>query len=325
MINGQNDCWWSEHEPGNCSVYTDWRIGDEKNLCQDGAQESHTATVGCAIERSFDIQMHYGDAAASLLIWSRTLRLIFISKSKIGSKRTPIWVNRRHPEGCNTGLKWHSTSCIPEMLQTMAAPLEKVCAGKRVLLWRWPHCSWWISFFFFEPVPLLYCQTSQKVRVLILDLEVHHVSFFPSLRQKLISIIWLFYPIFLFPVCYKGFKHISTLPKCHKNVLKLVWFAQSYTLPWWQKIPPTCLFPFWNLSKLSGASHLNRNLSIRIQITHTHTHRYQTFLWFTLNIKLPTAAGWLVQWNSERSNRITGKYSINIKNQDNYSAPKIRW
>jgi len=33
----------------------------------------------------FCIQMHYGDAAASLLTWSRTLRLIFISKSKIGS------------------------------------------------------------------------------------------------------------------------------------------------------------------------------------------------------------------------------------------------
>jgi hypothetical protein len=29
----------------------------------------------------FDIQMHYGEAAVSLLTWSRTLRLLFISKS----------------------------------------------------------------------------------------------------------------------------------------------------------------------------------------------------------------------------------------------------
>jgi hypothetical protein len=38
----------------------------------------------------FDIQMHYDDAAASLLTRSRTLRLLFISKSKIGSERTPF-------------------------------------------------------------------------------------------------------------------------------------------------------------------------------------------------------------------------------------------
>jgi len=42
-----------------------------------------------------DIQMHYGDATASLLTWSCTLQLLFISKSKIGSERTPFWVNRR--------------------------------------------------------------------------------------------------------------------------------------------------------------------------------------------------------------------------------------
>ena len=36
----------------------------------------------------FDIQMHCGDAAASLLTLSRTLRILFISKSKIGSERT---------------------------------------------------------------------------------------------------------------------------------------------------------------------------------------------------------------------------------------------
>jgi hypothetical protein len=31
------------------------------------------------------------------------------------------------------------------MLQTMAAPIEKVCAVTRDVLWRWPHCSWWIN------------------------------------------------------------------------------------------------------------------------------------------------------------------------------------
>jgi len=84
------------------------------------------------VKRSFDIQMHYGEAAASLLTWSRTLRLLFISKSKISSERTPFWVNRRHPEGCNAGLKQRPTKRIPGMLQRMAAPLEKVCAGTRV-------------------------------------------------------------------------------------------------------------------------------------------------------------------------------------------------
>ena len=89
--------------------------------------------------------MHYGDAAASLLTWSHTLRLLFISKSKIDSERTPFWVSTRDPEVCNAGLKQHSTSCVPGMLQRMAAPLEKVCAGTRDVLWRWPHFSWWMN------------------------------------------------------------------------------------------------------------------------------------------------------------------------------------
>jgi len=93
----------------------------------------------------FDIQLHYGEAAASLLTWSPTLRLPFISKNKISSERTPFWVNRRHPEVCNAGLKQHSTSCVPGMLQRMTAPLEKVCAGTKDALWRRPHRSWWIN------------------------------------------------------------------------------------------------------------------------------------------------------------------------------------
>jgi len=111
----------------------------------------------------FDIQRHYGDATASLLTWSRTLRLLLISKSKIGIERTPFWINRRHPEVCNIGLKWHSLSYVPGMLQTVAAPLENVCTGTSDVLWRWPYFSWWINkikLFFLEPVSLLYCWTS---------------------------------------------------------------------------------------------------------------------------------------------------------------------
>jgi hypothetical protein len=36
------------------------------------------------------------------------------------------------------------------MLQTMAAPLERVFVGTREIHGRWPHCSWWkskINFF----------------------------------------------------------------------------------------------------------------------------------------------------------------------------------
>jgi hypothetical protein len=48
------------------------------------------------------------------------------------------------------------------MLQTMAAPLENLCAATRDLLWRWPHCSWWINKInlFLEPVSLFYCPNS---------------------------------------------------------------------------------------------------------------------------------------------------------------------
>jgi hypothetical protein len=31
------------------------------------------------------------------------------------------------------------------MLQTIAAPMEKVCAGTKDVIWRWPHSSWWIN------------------------------------------------------------------------------------------------------------------------------------------------------------------------------------
>jgi hypothetical protein len=46
--------------------------------------------LGTLLNAVFDIQVHYGDGAASLVTWPRTLRLLFISKSKIGSERTPF-------------------------------------------------------------------------------------------------------------------------------------------------------------------------------------------------------------------------------------------
>ena len=52
-FNSQNDCWWSEHEQVNRSFDAKWRTGDEKHLCQDGAQESHRATAVYAVGRSF--------------------------------------------------------------------------------------------------------------------------------------------------------------------------------------------------------------------------------------------------------------------------------
>ena len=84
---------------------------------------------------------------------------------------------------------------------------------------------------------------------------------------------------------------------------------------------PVLLMRFeWTVRHISSKSKFTKN-----NTDYTHTHRYQTFVWFTLNIKSPTANGCLVHWNSERSNKITGIYSMNIKNQDNYSAPKIGW
>jgi len=137
--------------------------GSSKHCQKLDPSSQHCASPCSALcSAVFGIQMHYSDAAASLLTWSGALRLFFVSKSKIASERTPFWVNRRHPEVCNEGLKWHTTSCVPGMLQRMAAPLEKVCAGTRDVLWRWPHCSWWINKIklFLEPVSLLYCRTT---------------------------------------------------------------------------------------------------------------------------------------------------------------------
>ena len=76
----------------------------------------------------------------------------FLFQKAKSARKTPFWINRRHPEVCNAGLKWHSSTCIPGMLQTVAAPLENVCAGTRDSLRRWPYFSWWINkikLFFF--------------------------------------------------------------------------------------------------------------------------------------------------------------------------------
>jgi len=56
---------------GNRSFDTDWRIWDEKNLCQDGTLESHRATAGCAVEQIF---WH-----PNALRWSRSLLTRLIS------------------------------------------------------------------------------------------------------------------------------------------------------------------------------------------------------------------------------------------------------
>ena len=158
-INSQNDCWWSEHEPGNRSFDTEWRTGDEK-ICAKLAPRNLTEQE--RVERSFwhSNTLRWGCSLLTHLI--SHLATYFYFKSKISSERTPFWVNRRHPEGCNAGLKWRPTKCFPGMLQRMAALLEKVCAGTRDALWRWIHRSWWINKIkiFLEPVSLLYCCTS---------------------------------------------------------------------------------------------------------------------------------------------------------------------
>ena len=73
---------------------------------------SRQCTSPCSVLCSavFDIQRHYGDAAASLLTWSHALQILLISKSKIGSERTPFSINRRHPEVCNAGLNPYRTN-----------------------------------------------------------------------------------------------------------------------------------------------------------------------------------------------------------------------
>ena len=113
-INSQNDCWWSEHEPGNSSLETDWKTGDEKNLCQDGAQQIHRATVGFAVECSF---WHLNALRWCCSLLTHLISHPATSKSKTYSERTPFWVNRRYPEGCKAGLKWHPKGCIQGMLK----------------------------------------------------------------------------------------------------------------------------------------------------------------------------------------------------------------
>ena len=120
-------------------------LGTRKNCAQMVPRNRTEQQLDAGLKAVFDIQMHYGDGAASLLTWSRSLPLLCISEGKIGSKRTSFWVNRRHPEVCDAGLRQHPTKCVPGMLQTIAAPLEKVCTGTRDVPWRWLYCSWWIN------------------------------------------------------------------------------------------------------------------------------------------------------------------------------------
>jgi len=49
----------------------------------------------------FVIQKYYGDAAASLLTWFRSLRFLLISINKISNETTQFCTNRRYPIVCN--------------------------------------------------------------------------------------------------------------------------------------------------------------------------------------------------------------------------------
>jgi len=104
----------------------DGHVGSSKYCEKLNLSSQCTSPFNALCSTIFYIHMHYGDASAPLLTWLRTLRILFISKTKIGSERTPFWIYRRHPEKCNTGLKWHPTRCIPGMLQTKA----RVCRHK---------------------------------------------------------------------------------------------------------------------------------------------------------------------------------------------------
>ena len=157
-IKSQNYFWWSKHEREIVQLMLTEESGMRKICAKMVSRNLTEQKLYARLRAEFDIQMHYDDAAASLLTWSRNFPLLFISKSKIDSKRTTFWVNRRRPEACNAGLKRHPTKCVPGMLQTMAAPLVKTYAGTMDIVWRWPHCSWWINkikLFFLEPVSLL--------------------------------------------------------------------------------------------------------------------------------------------------------------------------
>ena len=76
----------------------------------------------------FDIQMHYGDAAACLLTLFRTLQL---QKVKLAVKghhfESTEDIQRAVPQALND----IPQSCVTGMLQIMAALLGKLCAGTR--------------------------------------------------------------------------------------------------------------------------------------------------------------------------------------------------
>jgi hypothetical protein len=103
---------------------------------------------GALCRAVFDVSMHYGESQPPYSLDLAPCDISLISKSKISSERVPLWVNGRHPEGCNAGRELHPTCFVPGMPQTMAAPLRKVCAGTRDLTRKWPHCSWWINKIF---------------------------------------------------------------------------------------------------------------------------------------------------------------------------------
>ena len=91
-FNSQNDCWRSEHEPVNRSFDTEWRTGDEKNLCQDGARESHRTAAGYAVGRTDLLEQEEVDPELMD-------RIITGDES---------WFSQYDPETKRQSLEWHS-------------------------------------------------------------------------------------------------------------------------------------------------------------------------------------------------------------------------
>jgi len=115
-INSQNDCWWSEHEPGIRS-FDNWLKKWEwekfvPRWCPE-ISDSNSRMYGWVqflISKCVTVmpQPPYSPELAPCEF--------FISKIKIGSERTSFWVSRRHPELCNAVLKRHPIKCVPGML-----------------------------------------------------------------------------------------------------------------------------------------------------------------------------------------------------------------
>ena len=130
-ISSQNDCWWSEHEPGNRSFDTDCRIGDEKFVSRwcPGISQSNSGMRGWAqfltsICLMVMLQPHYSPDLAPC-------DFFLLQKWKSAVKWNHFESTDNIQRSVTQVLKRPPTKYVPGMPQTMAAPLEKVCAGIR--------------------------------------------------------------------------------------------------------------------------------------------------------------------------------------------------